>query len=62
MLITRGRYVLVTPGNSDAPGVTVAASAQQEIYCWSGEAASKTGGKGVTVRNEKMISEQNAGY
>ena len=38
----RGRSVLVTPQNSDAPGTTGAVSAQQEIH-WSAEVASKIG-------------------
>ena len=44
----RGRYVLVTPGNSDAPGATGAASAQQELN-WGGEVASKTGILSVAI-------------
>ena len=38
----RGRCVLVTPGNGDAPDATDAASAQQEIHCYD-EVASKMG-------------------
>ena len=38
----RCSYVLVAPGNSDAPGATGAPSAQQEIL-WSAEVASTMG-------------------
>ena len=38
----RGSYIMVTPGNSNAPGATGAALAQQEIH-WSAEFASTMG-------------------